>query len=63
MRLTVLGQYAKGLAHHDRKAAEEIESDLEKIKWYLWHGNVCQALFWADWVVDGSRACRTTIRA
>jgi hypothetical protein len=53
MRLTVLGQYAKGLAHHDRKEAEEIESDLEKIKWYLWHGNVRQALFRAEWVADG----------
>jgi hypothetical protein len=49
----VFGQYAKDLAHHDRKEAEEIETDLEKIKWYLWHGNVRQALFRAEWVADG----------
>lgn len=53
MRLTVLGQYAEGLAHYDCKEAEEVETDLEKIKWYLWHGNVRQALFRAEWLADG----------
>jgi hypothetical protein len=52
MRLTVLGQYAKGLKHHSPKEAEEAETHLEKIKWYLWHGNVREALFRAEWLVD-----------
>ncbi len=33
MRLTVLGQYAKGLAHHDPEEADDAETQLEKIKW------------------------------
>jgi hypothetical protein len=42
MRITVMGQYAKGL-----KAAQEKRDDalklLESIKHYLWHGNVIRA--------------------
>lgn len=41
MRLTVLKQMSKrplGKDYHD------FEKNLEKIKWYLWHGNVFQAL-------------------
>jgi len=52
MRLTVLGQYAKGLAHHDRMEAEEAETQLERIKWHLWHGNVREGLFRARWLAD-----------
>ncbi len=52
MRLTVLGQYAKGLKHHDPKEAAEAEAHLEKIKWYLWHGNVREALFRAEWLAE-----------
>ena len=52
MRLTVLGQYAKGLKHHELKQAEEAETHLEKIKWYLWNGNVREALFRAEWLAD-----------
>ena len=52
MRLTVLGQYAKGLAHHDRMEAEEAETQLEKIKWHLWHGNVREGLLRARWLAD-----------
>ena len=52
MRLTVLGQYAKGLKHHDSQSAEEAETQLEKIKWYLWNGNVREALFRAEWLAD-----------
>jgi hypothetical protein len=50
MRLTVLGQYAKGLPENIKEAGEEwslrpeAESTLESLKWYLWHGNVFQAL-------------------
>jgi hypothetical protein len=52
MRLTVLGQYAKGLKHHDREQADEAERLLEKIKWYLWNGNVRDALLWAACLAD-----------
>ena len=52
MRLTVLGQYAKGLKHHDPEQADEAEVQLEKIKWYLWNGNVREALFRAKWLAD-----------
>ena len=52
MRLTVLGQYAKGLKHHDAEQADEAERQLERIKWYLWNGNVRDALFWAERLAD-----------
>ena len=39
MRLTVLGQYAKGLAHHDKEEAQAAERELKRIKGYLWNGN------------------------
>src|SRR6266487_58718 len=64
MRLTVLGQFAKGAVLRtevkDKKkkrsrieeeepepcmpTLEELEHQLERIKWYLWHGNVFCAL-------------------
>lgn len=50
MRLTVLLQTAKGLPEKVGEGDEEQElrSDvltmLERIKWYLWHGNLLQAL-------------------
>ena len=34
------------------KGAEEAETQLEKIKWHLWHGNVREALFRACWLAD-----------
>jgi len=39
MRLTVLSQYARGVAHHDEPAGTKLLADLERIKWLLWHGN------------------------
>lgn len=39
MRFMVLGQFAKGLAHHDQEAAAAIEKDLESAKWRLWNGD------------------------
>lgn len=41
MRLTVLKQMSKGPLGKDY---QEFEKKLEKIKWYLWHGNTFQAL-------------------
>jgi len=50
MRLTVLQQTAKGLP--DQTRDEEVDyplhdpvvRELERLKWYLWHGNVYKAL-------------------
>jgi hypothetical protein len=39
MRLTVLEQYARGVAHHDAAAGARLLVELERIKWLLWHGN------------------------
>src|SRR5260370_921544 len=50
MRLTVLNQTAKGLPESVGEGEDQYElrpgviKDLERIKWYLWHGNVFQAL-------------------
>ena len=39
MRVTVLEQYARGVAHHDEAAGQRLLETLESIKWLLWHGN------------------------
>lgn len=50
MRLTVMGQHAKGLPTQSGEPGEELalrsEADerLESLKWYLWHGNVFAAM-------------------
>ena len=46
MRITVLRQFAEGLAgcHHDRDEAETIDRVLRRIKGFVWHGNVRAAL-------------------
>jgi hypothetical protein len=56
MRLTVMGQMAKGLAlerapagptgddDEDRRDVAGLEKRLESLKWHLWHGNVYRAL-------------------
>jgi hypothetical protein len=41
MRLTVLGQMIKGL---DPQTARAAADELERLKWFLWHGNVFRAL-------------------
>ncbi len=43
MRITVMRQFAQGLQSHDRKAGAEMFDNLERIKWYLWHGNIYRA--------------------
>jgi hypothetical protein len=50
MRLTVLQQTAKGLPDQTRDEEQDyplrdpVVRDLERLKWYLWHGNVYMAL-------------------
>jgi hypothetical protein len=39
MRLTVLNQYARGVAHHDKVEGARLLASLDSIKWLLWHGN------------------------
>ncbi len=43
MRLTVLGQYVRGVAQADESAGNGLSAMLERIKWWLWHGNSHQA--------------------
>jgi hypothetical protein len=50
MRLTVLGRHAKGVKRHDPQPAQEAETQLEKVEWHLWNGNVREALFRAEWL-------------
>jgi hypothetical protein len=40
MRVTAMGQVAKGIATDEL----DIEKPLERMKWYMWHGNVFRAL-------------------
>jgi hypothetical protein len=45
MRLTVLGQLTKSIRTPETaEFVTEIETTLERLKWYLWHGNVFRAL-------------------
>jgi hypothetical protein len=44
MRLTGLGQYARGLAHHTPVEAVALQHRLERIQWRLWHGDGDEAL-------------------
>jgi hypothetical protein len=43
MRITVMRQFAQGLQSHDSQAGIAMHDNLERIKWYLWHGNVDRA--------------------
>jgi hypothetical protein len=43
MRLTDLGQFAKGLVPSDPEEGARVTKDLNSAKWYLWHGNVKKA--------------------
>jgi len=40
MRITVMHQYVKGLAHHNPTEAEQLARILRQIKAYLWNGNL-----------------------
>ena len=43
MRITVLGQFAKGVAQNDEAIGARLKKELERIKWKLWHGNTTSA--------------------
>jgi hypothetical protein len=45
MRLTVLNQMAKGVRSRESpRLLDDLLEELERLKWYLWHGNVFLAL-------------------
>jgi len=44
MKLTVLGQYGKGLVQCEAALGEQICDQIERLKWSLWHGQVDKAL-------------------
>jgi hypothetical protein len=48
MRLTGLEQYARGVAHPDEAEDARLRRTLERIKWWLWHGNQHRACQHAD---------------
>ena len=44
MKLTVLGQFGKGLVHCEAALGEAIVNKIDRLKWSLWHGQVDKAL-------------------
>jgi hypothetical protein len=44
MKLTVFGQYGKGLVQCEAVLGEAIRDKIERLKWSLWHGQVDKAL-------------------
>ena len=56
MRLTVLDQYARGVAHHDETEGARLLRELERTKWLLWHGNGHRARQHADDLRDDVKA-------
>jgi hypothetical protein len=69
MRLTVMGQMAKGVQSNDIPTiVEDTSKQLERIKWYLWHGNVFRALQIIDYlatdieIIEESEAQRKLLK-
>jgi hypothetical protein len=52
MRFTVLGQFVKGLAHHEPEEAAALEDRLDRIKWRLWHGDGRESLIRLDTLAE-----------
>jgi hypothetical protein len=52
MRFTVLGQFVKGLAHHEPQEAAALGDRLDRIKWRLWHGDGREALIRLDTLAE-----------
>jgi hypothetical protein len=44
MKLTVLGQFGKGMVQCEAVLGEAIRDQIERLKWSLWHGQVDKAL-------------------
>jgi hypothetical protein len=44
MKLTVLGQYGKGLVQGEAVLGEAVQDQIERLQWALWHGQVDKAL-------------------
>ena len=44
MKLTVLGQFGKGLVQCEAVLGEQMRDQIERLKWSLWHGQVDKAL-------------------
>jgi hypothetical protein len=44
MKLTVLGQFGKGLVQCEAVLGAQIRDQIERLKWSLWHGQVDKAL-------------------
>jgi hypothetical protein len=44
MRVTVLGQYSKGVIRLNQEVGEVVQKKLESVKWSLWHGKVDKTL-------------------
>ena len=45
MKLTVWGQFGKGLVQCEVVLGEQIRDQIERLKWSLWHGNLYKALY------------------
>jgi len=52
MRITVLNQYLKGMVKIDEESGQQFQEYLEKIKWYLWHGNINKAVEYLEFLDD-----------
>ena len=60
-----MGQFAKGLKQSDRDLGETLQKQLESIKWYLWHGNVYEALLKiedCDWELEWTQCEYSNLR-
>jgi hypothetical protein len=51
MRITVMHQYVKGLAHHNSTETEQLARILRQIKAYLWNGNLHDGQIAIDYLV------------
>ncbi len=55
MRLTVMMNTAKGLP--ENHSLNDVAGDLERVKWYLWHGNVYGALSLLELIESNLEIC------
>jgi hypothetical protein len=60
MKLTVLGQYGKGLVPCEAVVGEQIQDQIERLKWSLWHGQVDKALGKLDDLETSIKPCSET---